>query len=185
MTEELPHGHGVYFHRDAYAGLGRRVVIVLIDLVVLWIGSTVAAMPFLLVINEELDPIPTTLQVVLAGWFWFYLVIIKSFWGTVGFWLTKVQIVDSTGKRPSIPCMTLRLFMLLGGPLHPLLDLLWAGGDESRQTIRDKFCGTYIIRKNTQPAGNGPMRVRLYFTFSGVLPLSEIHRIKQPDSLAS
>ena len=185
MTEKFPHGHGVYFAREAYAGLGRRIAIVLIDLVVLLLGSLVVTALFVIFISDDIEQSERKYLGALVGWCWVYLVIIEAIWGTVGFWLTSVRIIDRLGKRVSIFRMTFRFLLLLFWPVYLLIDLCWAGGEESRQTLRDKFCGTYVIRKDAQPVGKGPIRVRFYAAFSWFVPLTEIQRNNQPDSLTT
>jgi hypothetical protein len=56
------------------------------------------------------------------------------------------------------------LFVLLG-PLNWLIDLGWLSGDRHRQSLRDKFAQTYVIRQQTHPAGRGPIVFSHYDIF--------------------
>ena len=48
------------------------------------------------------------------------------------------------------------------GPLNWLMDLLWLSGDTHRQALRDKFTGTYVVKRLAEPAGNGKVVYRSY-----------------------
>jgi hypothetical protein len=43
-----------------------------------------------------------------------------------------------------------------------MFDLLWLTGDDYKQTLRDKFAGTVVIRKKAVPAGTGEIRLNRY-----------------------
>jgi hypothetical protein len=51
--------------------------------------------------------------------------------------------------------MLFRTLFAVLGPLNALLDLIWLGGDNDRQALRDKLAGTYVIRRGAQPLGTG------------------------------
>jgi len=58
--------------------------------------------------------------------------------------------------------MTFRFFLLAIGPFELITDLIWLAGDEAKQTLRDKFVGTYVVRKTAKPIGEGKIiRTRL------------------------
>jgi hypothetical protein len=63
-----------------------------------------------------------------------------------------------------------------GRPFNILIDLLWIGNDARRQALRDKFAGTYVIRRGAEPIARGPIRYEYYtilgnnFIFAEVRP---------------
>lgn len=100
-----------------------------------------------------------------------------------GYRLGRVKIVGLDGQAPSSKSLIWRaLFGLIGllyflhlfelfnymralfGVLAPLsyLDLIWLLNDTHRQALRDKFAGTYVVKKDAQPAGKGRIVFRLH-----------------------
>ena len=57
-----------------------------------------------------------------------------------------------------------------------LFDIVWLGGDPNRQSIRDKFAGTYVIRRKATPAGRGPIEFKIYFMFDYGIIFAEVVR---------
>jgi uncharacterized RDD family membrane protein YckC len=103
------------------------------------------------------------------GFTYFYLVILESSrFGTLGFIITGVKVLNLKGERPSLLRMTLRQLLWVVGPFHPFTDLLWLGGDDFRQTLRDKFAGTIVVKRDAVPAGRGPVHLR-YYGFAGLM----------------
>lgn len=152
-----PAESGVYYSRSDCAGFSRRLFILLVDLAVvtgawmlatwLWEGSTP---------ESDQDHL-----LYLAAWGAFvfaYLVVAESYGHTLGFWLAGVRIVTLGGERPSLLRMTFRLLIWVLGPIHPAFDIFWLGGDPQRQTLRDKFACTLVVRRNAVPAGRGVFR---------------------------
>jgi hypothetical protein len=43
--------------------------------------------------------------------------------------------------------------------MNALVDFYWLTGDDHQQTLRDKFAGTLVVRKDAVPAGEGPIRL--------------------------
>jgi uncharacterized RDD family membrane protein YckC len=147
---------GVYYAPRDYAGFLARMLIIGIDLGVLFLFL------FLwLVIGGVVYPDEFQLLVFAswAGAAFLYLTILEaSACGTLGFYLTGMRIVNLRGERPSIFRMTGRLLIWVLGPIHPMIDLVWLGGDDYKQTLRDKIAGTYVVRKGAQPIGRGKIR---------------------------
>lgn len=169
-------GDGTYFPRPAYAGLCRRFVIQVIDLIVLFAVAVLMSVLLFDVLEWDLDDDKDFKKylALLVGWSWFYLVLMESLWGTVGFWLAGVKIVDHQANRPSLIRMTFRACVLILGPINPLLDLVWVGSDAHGQTIRDKLSGTYVVRKNAMAIGTGPIRLHYYSLLGMTIPFAEI-----------
>jgi uncharacterized RDD family membrane protein YckC len=151
---------GVWFRRDDYAGLFRRLAIDILD------GLIVGCLCFGLLLVVR-DSVPY--RVLFAGWvgilFCYFVLLKRSRFGTVGYRLFGAKIVDMWGRVPGLWPLTLRMFFLVFGPLNYLMDILWLSSDAHRQALRDKFTQTYVVRKNAQPAGTGKLIYRYYEIF--------------------
>ena len=159
------HPAGLFYGLKDYAGLGRRLLILSIDAMVLFIGYVLTMVAFGL---SLLGTSSFHIYALCFGAFcYLYLAVLaRSRFGTVGYALTAVRIVDLTGERPSLACMSYRSVFALFGPLNALLDLVWLGGDNNRQALRDKLAGTYVIRRGAVPAGVGPQKL-VFISFLG------------------
>ena len=100
-------------------------------------------------------------------WFGYFVLLKGSRFRTLGYVIAAAQIVSLKGERPSILSLTGRLLFALAGPLNFFLDILWLTGDGDRQALRDKFAGTYVVRRHSRPAGVGTIVLRTYM-FSGM-----------------
>jgi uncharacterized RDD family membrane protein YckC len=149
----------VWFFPSDYAGFWRRLGIELADatmIVVLLLVVTVTV--------ALLDPVGDWNDAYLfAGWtalVWAYFVFLKRTpVGTVGYRLAGVRIVDAYGRSPGLAALTLRLAFGILGPINIVLDLLWIPSDRHKQSLRDKFAHTYVVKAGAQPAG--PARIIL------------------------
>ena len=149
----LPPNTGVYYAKPDYAGFWLRVLAWCIDimiiLLILW--------SYFLVFNYYSQWSESEFKIL----FWLslvtchiYLVVIKNTKiSTVGFWLTNIRVVDLHGNKPSFLKMTFRFLLLSIGPFELVTDLLWLTGEETKQTLRDKFVGTYVVKKSAFPCG--------------------------------
>lgn len=189
-----PAEEGVYYARDDYAGFARRVAILLVDMAVVLFLQFPLAMAFLVAGFYEgpffapIFPDSYWLTPVLLGWI--YLGVLKpSRLRTVGYWAAGTRIVTLRGDRPSMFRMTFRLLLWVLGPFNLLIDLVWVAADEDSQTLRDRFAGTYVIRRHAQPIGRGSIHLAYYhlLTFTLAYP-RVIHRAAhaaQPANAAS
>jgi uncharacterized RDD family membrane protein YckC len=169
-------GEGVYWAPEHYAGLVRRFVIIGVDSVVI---CFVPAIIIVLVFDlpKNIDQIFSSKTYVFLLFSYLYLAIIKrSEWGTVGYRLTGVRIVNLEGKVPSLWRMTFRFLLLIFGPFHILIDILWLGGDENKQTLRDKIVGTYVIKHDAPPLGRGPQQLVAYYLLGWNFWFREVRR---------
>ena len=143
---------GVVYADGDYAGFFRRLLIIGIDLAVLgcaWGLLSVFGMSPSVFYGG-------------AGLSWAYLTLLEARAGTLGFWLTRTRIITLEGKRPSVLRMTFRLLLWIFGPIHAFVDFFWLGGDAYKQTLRDKFAGTLVVRKSATPVGRGDIRLNRY-----------------------
>jgi hypothetical protein len=187
VTETSPKiaaNEGVLYSDSDYAGLIRRFVIVIVDFAVLFC----AEMAFTYLLYYELDPVGDPEVLLLWSWFGFayvYLVVLKpSAVRTLGYWLTGVRIVDYKEKSPSLIRMTFRLLLWALGPVNPLIDFFWLGGDRHRQAFRDKIVGTYVIKRRASPIGYGKRKAAYYnfmaatFIFWEIQPAEEVSQME-------
>ena len=146
-------GRGVYYASDDYIGIVRRIVVYAVDGFVLLCLLTLfvaLAMDHL----EEWIPLWCLLIV------WGYVVVLKpSRLRTVGYRVVGCRIVNLKGERPSIFRMTMRSMLWIIGPFNLLLDLGWCAADDDRQTLRDRYAGTCVIREGAVPLGTGEIHL--------------------------
>jgi uncharacterized RDD family membrane protein YckC len=109
-------------------------------------------------------------------WFSYFVLLKHSKFGTVGYRIGHVRIVNLQGNNPSVYSLTLRLIFAVIGPLNILLDLLWIPSDPHRQSLRDKFASTYVVKRNAQVAGRGEIIFRKYSIFGWNLLFQEVDR---------
>jgi uncharacterized RDD family membrane protein YckC len=165
---------GVFYPIEAYAGFWLRLAIELIDTFVvsgLCIGLSLVLVGFL-------HTAESLLKALLIGWLliWFcYFVLLKhSTLSTIGYRIGTVKIVTLQGNNPSLYSLSLRLIFAVIGPLNLLLDLIWITSDPHRQSLRDKFAHTYVIKRDAQVAGRGKIIFRTYSILGWNLVLQEV-----------
>lgn len=165
-------GEGLYFSVGDYAGLLRRLVIVVLDCATL-LGSYFAFGTLLLAFS-----LVNPAQLLALFWIsvWLYLAVLKPSIGTVGYWVTGCRILTLRGTRPSVPRMTFRLLLCLLSPFTPILDLLWASIDDQRQTLRDRFAGTCVVRRRAAPQGWGEVHLSHYHALGYNLMYATVRR---------
>lgn len=176
MAESTPEV-GNYYAPEDYAGVFRRFVISVVDwLFVLIVFFAVKVVHFKM--QGGMGDAFTTAE--LWGWLAFlyvYFVVLEaSSLGTLGYLLTGVRIVDLQGKRPAFHRMLVRLLLMTRGPIFMLVDFVWLTGDEYKQTLRDKFAGTVVVRKKAVPAGVGELRLNRYQVFCYSLVFYEVKK---------
>lgn len=180
---------GVYFNIKEYGSLIRRSTAIAIDLAFLLLLFalvnelwTLFFLPpdFYLAYDYGIEffmyfePEFFTVCLILA---YIYLAILKSgSTRTIGYRLMGLKIVDLKGQRPSLLKMTWRFILLAFGPFSLLLDIIWIGGDDNRQSLRDKLAGTYVIRKNAVPSGTGLIGYTQYSLLCYQLLFKEVKR---------
>ncbi len=180
---------GVYHKIEDYGSLLRRllaiaadlVLLILLSLLIAWIWSFFAEAP-------ELDSAFKygwlSMAFISPGYFWcclfvsyIYMTVVKaSKLRTVGYRITGLRVVNLHGMRPSIFQMTWRFILLAYGPIDLIADLIWLGGDDNRQTIRDKIAATYVIRPDAVPIGTGTVIRRNNFLLGWSFIFQEVKR---------
>jgi uncharacterized RDD family membrane protein YckC len=168
-------GEGVYYAREDCAGLGRRLVITVVDLLVVVVG---ASFLWYWVCRSwpRADPLATSLAVWLGVAFLYLAVLKPSPIRTIGYVLLGARIVTLRGQRPSVLRMAFRLLLWGIGPFALPYDLIWIGVDDNRQSFRDRFVGTYVIRRRAQPIGRGEIHLTYYFALGYALMFPQVQR---------
>ena len=151
-------GKGVYYARGDYVGIGRRFIILVVDAFVLGVMITCLAIVLRLIGGP-----PAVLTIGSIGIFWLYEVVLKrSTTRTLGYRLTRCRIVNLRGQRPSLFALTFRALLWLFGPFNLLFDLMWSGIDDDRQTLRDRFAETCLIKEDATPIGEGEIHLAYF-----------------------
>jgi uncharacterized RDD family membrane protein YckC len=185
MASREPARHGVYFARADHVGFWRRLVIESVDLAVAAVACVVIG--GLIVLVSDLEPDE---DVVLAVVYLSalpmgvaYFVLLKRFGRTAGYWACRARIVTLAGDRPGLWLLFVRFLFAVLGPLNFALDLLWIPSDESRQALRDKFAGTYVVGVRARPAGHGRLTWAQYHVLGATFVFREVER--PPEGRAS
>ena len=168
----IPHPtDGVLFARSDCAGISRRIFAGVVDLaVVLLFGAFWWPVCFLTVPDPGIATSLWVGSVFIAASLYF-AGLKRTELCTVGYRLAGIRVVGLDGEPPRLWPMFVRfafcvVWLLTGSTLF-LVDLFWIGGDEQRQTIRDKLAGTVVIRRAAKPVARGRQAVRFY-TFVGL-----------------
>ena len=156
---------GVYYDPSAYAGLGRRLLILLTDMIGFILLMALMLFPFMYLPESDVTAHAITISLIVLSLLYFAILKRTSI-GTLGYIITGVRIVDLTGNKPSIGRMLFRTLFIVIGPLNLFLDLFWVGNDREKQSLRDKLAGTYVIRKKASILGRGKITFSTY-TFFG------------------
>ncbi|WP_298862434.1 RDD family protein [uncultured Gimesia sp.] len=171
-------GEGVYYAPGDYIGIWRRIVILVVDLVVLYAIYYSSASLCIALTNDLTD----TYFLYYYLFVWAYLTILKaSKLRTAGYWLANARIVNLRGKRPSVFRMTYRLLFWLVGPFVFIFDLMWVATDDDRQTLRDRFAGTCVIKNNAESMGTAEIHMTYYSALGYNLMYPRVTRIKSDE----
>ncbi len=150
---------GCYYAPESYASLSERLVAMLIDGVVfislfVIVTFTVDSLPLPSAPNPEegllLQILIILFTLAAAGWLYF-IELARSRSGTIGLRAMKIRVVNLKGEKPGRLQMLSRLW---NGPLHELLRVPL---EPEKNTIGDKLCGLYVIKRDAAPAGYGPI----------------------------
>lgn len=149
---------GVIFDKKDYAGFIKRVIIAAVDLIVIFVISTAVLYISDYLIYEEEPYYKFNFFFMLVFSIWYLAILKRSNFRTIGYILTGVKIVDLKGERPSIFKMIFRVSLLILGPFELIIDIIWLTQEATRQTLRDKYVGTYVVNQNAIPVGSGKLQ---------------------------
>lgn len=165
---------GVIYSRDDHIGLWKRILIIIIDCLALLIFGVIILLLFEMFKLSDNYLIITGFVVVFL-----YLTILKaSGTGTLAYIILKVKVVGLDGSRPSFLKMILRFALLVIGPLELILDMIWLTGESTKQTLRDKIAGTYVLKSDAVPIENGVIKYVYLDVLGYLLTVREVERSK-------
>jgi len=167
---------GVYYPDVCYIKLSDRIKILIWDglfLFIIYLGMLYLFSH----ISDTMDELYANCSYFMPLVTFCYLAFVKrTNFGGVGYWAIDAKLVDIKGGRPSIFKTVLRSLFLLFGPINLLIDYIWLYDDKNKQTIRDKIIGTYVVRKDAMPCGEGPIYYSKYFMFGWFFMFPEVKR---------
>jgi RDD family len=167
---------GAHYRPEDYLGVFRRLLIDIVDLPIAVLLSMLLVAALLAVAPRLEDVDGIGLLVWATVWFGYFVLLKRSTFRTVGYVVARAQIVNLKGERPSVGSLIARLLFALAGPLNFVLDIMWLTGDSNRQALRDKFAGTYVVRRGARPAGTGPVVLRNYMFWGMTFLFREVER---------
>lgn len=175
-------GDADYYDPKDYVGIGKRIIVMIIDSFVIVLLGIAIWMPFFeLILTEAIQSDPSgTYCIIYLIAIWLYLAPIKrSEFGTVGYRLLGIKLVSAKGGRPSLINMTIRMMLWMFGPFNFVLDLLWLVIDSENQSLRDCYLGTYLVARNAHPTGRAPVHLARYYAMGFALAYPRVCRPKQ------
>jgi len=185
----------VYFRDEDYAGLGRRIAAFILDHVVLLVLFTIMFVATILPyppdvmnrmraaenavertqIQQEYFRLPAVqarvggsmrMWVVLCAFY--YIALRRLRGGTLGYRLAGIRLVDVTGQAPGLKVLVKRFVLgaIFTAPLGASYYLCLK--DERRQSLHDRWCNTWLVRKRAEPAGPAALvhRMQLVMTWA-------------------
>ncbi|HBE67597.1 MAG TPA: RDD family protein [Planctomycetaceae bacterium] len=171
-------GDADYYRLEDYAGFGTRILVVLLDAVALLALAVLLWLPFLVLILAgaiQRDP-SGNYWIAMLILTWCYLTVVKRKGKTLSYWILKLRIVNAKGGEPSIAVMTGRMMLWLLGPFNVVLDLLWLGADTERQSLRDSYMGTYVIKRDAKPIGRATLSLARYYSCGFAFAYPRVNR---------
>lgn len=152
---------GVYFRREDYASFWVRALVDVIDFFILGVFCAGLAIVMLMIFPPDRATVYLILLAFSAAGNLYFVVLKHSRLRTLGYRVGRVRIVGLDGNPPSYNSLVWRWLFGLLGPLN-WLDSIWLCNDKHRQALRDKFAGTYVVKTDARPAGEGKIVFRLY-----------------------
>ena len=142
---------GVIYKKSEYAGLIKRIVIAVVDILVILIVSFVVLFLTDYLIYDETTYLKFNIIFFLIFSVCYLALLKRSKFGTLGYILTGVKIVNLKGRKPSVFDMVFRTLLLTIGPFELFFDIIWLTQESTKQTLRDKYVGTYVINRSAVP----------------------------------
>ena len=149
---------GIFFDLENYAGILKRSTAWVIDILFLIIILAILVYILYFTISEEIIVIKIAFWTFLLITYIYLSVLKPSRFRTIGYIVAGLKIVNLKGEKPSWNTMLTRFVMLGFSPFAFMIDILWLTGEKTKQTLRDKFVGTYVIDNNAIPTGESPLK---------------------------
>ncbi|MFQ5599216.1 MAG: RDD family protein [Candidatus Krumholzibacteriia bacterium] len=180
MSQEAKASHAqmaCYYPVKSYGSAWARALALTIDLTVATVlGALAFAASGMVAPDSDKTIILAGSLLSLLFCYVYFVELERSKPGTIGFRILGLRIVNLQGQQPSRLDMANRFVMAWLGPLNILVDLLWIPSDENRQALRDKFAGTYVIKRNAKPSGHGLVICATYFLLGFTWTFREVER---------
>ena len=172
-------GDGVYFSANDYVGFTPRLVIMFVDSAVLLTIAWLLAFIWPNFVGDFNGAFVLTLGFAL----WLYVVPLKrSQFRTIGYRLVRAKLVTLKGQRPSLIMLTFRSLLWMFGPCNFVLNLIWCGIDDDRQTIRDRFSNMCLVKNDAEPIGKGEIHLAYFNAFGYALTFPHVVHPKATES---
>lgn len=170
----------VYFRDADYAGAGRRVASFVVDMFVIYVLLQLIALigvqhtPDVKIryaaaktpeekkaidtefVKSRPDVEKTRQYLAMAGLaliFTYGSLLRATPFGTLGYMLTGIRLVDVTGRSPGIWRVTKRFIIALLGIIPFGATFFLCLRSPKRQAVHDRLCQTWMVRARAQPAG--------------------------------
>lgn len=153
---------GVYFRREDYAPFWVRLLVDVIDVLMFGALCSALTIPVLITAPFNRTTVNLILLMFVAIAFFYFVILKRSRFRTLGYRVGRVRIVALNGQTPGYAALTLRMMFGMLGPLTWLIDLTWLLNDTNRQALRDKFAKTYVVKARAEVAGTGRIVFRYY-----------------------
>lgn len=172
----------VYFHPRDYAGPVRRMISFIIDLLfiifLLMFLLAGAAYPFPPDVKDRMNAAPDTAtrnairqeyfaqptiqkRQGLTMRFWFFVAVAyhialrRTRGGTVGYRLTGMRLIDCHNQPPPLRVLVKRFFLATATTLPFGISYFQCMKNPRRQAMHDRWCNTWMVRRDAVPAGPG------------------------------
>ena len=167
---------GVVYATDDYIGVGKRLLIDVVDMLVATVASVLLTLLFVLIWPWRNSAGLIALGLWATVWLGYLVLLKRSRFRTLGYRLAGAKIVNLQGQTPSVASLLIRLLFVVGGPANFVFDLFWIPSDECRQAIRDKFAHTYVVRNSAVPVGSAQLVYRTYNMLGATFYFLEIRK---------
>lgn len=177
----------VIYQPTDYIGLLPRLLIFFVDGIVLWVAYFLIATPIVVYYEMSQLRVGPLIFLVPMTFIWWYLTFLKrSRFRTLGYRLVGARIETLYGRPPEIWRLTMRMMLsvtwMVGFPAGFFLDCLWTSMGDDRQTFRDVFCGTRLVRNTSKPIGDGRL---VYCLWMGLGRIFLYARVRPVNSLTA
>lgn len=171
-TRDRSLGDGVYFAEQDNVGTWKRLGILVVDGIILFIALTIMGTIYVATSSHFSN---ASYQILCIGISWLYLVPLKrSRYRTIGYRIFRAKIVTYQGKPPSLYILTFREAMWLLSFGNLILDFIWSNMDEHKQTYRDRMLQLYLVKNSAKPIGKGEIHLNYFFAFSYIHALPNV-----------
>jgi uncharacterized RDD family membrane protein YckC len=144
----------VYGKSDGYASFLERAIAIIIDSVVLWIGSSLLSLlltPLFFIASSFATGWFTVITMTLVGTFLpaiVYFIVIQEKWGwTVGRKVMGIHVEMENGSAPDMRVFTIRYVGAMISSVFLLIGYIIALADPKTRTWHDKIAGTVVVKE--------------------------------------